>query len=128
MYQTLNLFQVSGAMAEHAGRRQAVVATNVANADTPRFEAMEMPAFQDVYAKDTFGGMQATRPGHFGAGANARLRVEATLQASEPSPNGNTVSIEDEMLAAVDVAREHNRALAIYRHGMTVIRASIGQR
>ena len=128
MYQTLNLFQVSGAMAEHAGRRQAVVATNVANADTPRFQAMQMPSFQALYAKDTFGAMRATRSGHVGEGANGRLRTEVMVQNSEPSPNGNTVSIEDEMLSAVDIAREHNRALAIYRHGMTILRASIGQR
>lgn len=128
MYQTLNLFQVSGAMAEHAGRRQAVVATNVANADTPRFQSMQMPSFQEVYAKDTFGAMRATRPGHIGVGADARMRVDATPTGSEPAPNGNTVSLEDEMLAAVAVSREHNRALAIYRHGMTVLRAVVGQR
>ena len=126
MYQTLNLFQVSGAMAEHAGRRQAVVATNVANADTPRFEAMQLPSFKEVYAKDTFGAMRSTRGGHMGNGANRQLRTEVAVRPSEPSPNGNTVSIEDEMLSAVDIAREHNRALAIYRHGMTVLRATIG--
>lgn len=128
MYQTLNLFQVSGAMAEHAGRRQAVVATNVANADTPRFEAMHMPSFQEIYTRNTFGAMRATRAGHIGEGANGRLRAEASLRPSEPSPNGNTVSIEDEMLAGVEIGREHNRALAIYRHGMTVLRATIGRR
>lgn len=128
MYQTLNVFQVSGAMAEHAGRRQAVVATNVANADTPRYEAMKMPSFREVYAKDTFGEMTATRAGHNGAGDNARMRSGAMPSGGEPSPNGNTVSVEDEMLMAVEVSREHNRALAIYRHGMTVLRAVVGQR
>ncbi len=128
MYQTLNLFQVSGAMAEHAGQRQAIVAANVANADTPRYQAMQMPSFQEVFARDSFGAMQATRAGHIGAGENARLRTEASLRLAEPAPNGNTVSLEDEMLEAVAVSREHNRALAIYRHSMTVLRTTVGQR
>ena len=128
MYQKLNLFQVAGAMAEHAGRRQAVVATNIANADTPRFRAMQLPSFQDVYARSTVGAMHATRPDHIGADADARLRADVTPSPTEPSPNGNSVSLEDEMLAAVAVSREHNRALAIYRHGMTVLRTVVGQR
>ena len=128
MYQTLNLFKVAGAMAEHAGSRQAVVARNVANADTPGYQAMRMPSFQEVYAKDSVGGMRTTRDGHLGGGVDARLSTAALVSGSEPAPNGNSVSLEDEMLSAVAVGREHNRALAIYRHGLTVLRATVGQR
>ena len=46
---------------------------------------------------------------------------------SEPSPNGNSVSVEEEMLAAVEVQREHSQALAIYRHAMGIIRTSLGR-
>lgn len=127
MYQNLNLFQTAAAMAHHAGTRQAVVAANVANADTPGYQAMQMSSFQDVYADMKIGEMRATRAGHLGGGMNGALRAEATAAASEPSPNGNTVSIEDEMLSAVGVSREHNRALAIYRHGLTIIRATLGR-
>lgn len=127
MYQDLNLFQIAGAMAQHAGTRQAVVARNVANADTPGFQAMEMTAFRDIYRDLKVGEMRATRAAHFGADT-ARLSPVATLTAAEPAPNGNTVSIEDEMLAAVDISREHSRALAIYRHGMTVLQAVAGRR
>jgi len=126
MYQNLDLFQIAGAMAHHAGTRQAIVARNVANADTPGYQAMEMASFRDIYSDLKVGEMRATRPEHLGA-ANARLDPQAVLRVAEPSPNGNTVSIEDEMLSAVAVSREHNRALAIYRHGMTVLRAAIGR-
>lgn len=127
MYQNLNLFQTSAAMAQHAGTRQAVVASNIANADTPNFQAMQMASFRDVYNDMQVGKMFATRPGHLGGGSPAMSRVEATPAGTEASPNGNTVSIEDEMLNAVSVSREHSRALAIYRHGMTVIRATLGR-
>lgn len=127
MYQTLNLFQISGAMAQHAGTRQAIVARNVANADTPGFKAMEMASFRDIYRDSRVGAMRATRPLHFGA-ENARMSATATPSRAEPAPNGNTVSIEDEMLASVDISREHSRALAIYRHGMTVLQAVTGRR
>jgi len=126
MYQNLDLFQIAGAMAKHAGTRQAIVASNVANADTPGFQAMEMASFRDIYADTKVGQMRTTRPEHVGA-PNSLLQPTAVAQVAEPSPNGNTVSVEDEMLAAVAVSREHNRALAIYRHGMTVLRATVGR-
>ncbi|MDG1803103.1 MAG: flagellar biosynthesis protein FlgB, partial [Paracoccaceae bacterium] len=43
------------------------------------------------------------------------------------SPNGNSVSLEQEMLRSVDAQRQHNRALAIYKHTMTVLRSSLGR-
>ena len=126
MYQDLNMFQIAGAMARHAGTRQAIVASNVANADTPGYQAMQMASFRDIYADTKVGEMRATRDMHVGA-ANGQITATPSVSTAEPAPNGNTVSVEDEMLAAVAVSREHSRALAIYRHGMTVIRSSMGR-
>lgn len=126
MYNSLDIFQTASAMARHAGARQAVVARNIANADTPGFQAERIAAFKDVYQSNGSGGMRATRDGHL----NAREMVNTPrelLPTGAPSPNGNTVSIEEEMLNSVAVSREHNRALAIYRHALTVLRTSIGR-
>jgi flagellar basal-body rod protein FlgB len=43
------------------------------------------------------------------------------------SPNGNSVSLETEMVKAVEVKRQHDQALAIYKSSMNVLRASIGR-
>ena len=127
MYQNLELFQTAGAMARHAGSRQAVVAQNIANADTPNFKAMEMASFRDVYDGNVTRGMNATRPDHLHGKHTAFEQADATVSLSEPAPNGNSVSVEDEMLHSVEVSREHSRALAIYRHGMTVLRSTLGR-
>jgi flagellar basal-body rod protein FlgB len=123
MYDNIDLFRTASAMAQHAGRRQALVAQNIANADTPAYRAQGIPAFQEIYRADAV--MKATRPQHF-AGATPGSTVAATSHG-EPSPNGNTVSLEEELLNAVSVAREHNRALAVYRHGMTLLRTALGR-
>ncbi len=127
MYNSLDLFQTAGAMARHAGARQAVVARNIANADTPSFQAQAIPAFKDVYSGGASMHMRVTRPGHLG-GSGAQPAIELHQSArGDASPNGNTVSIEEEMLHSVEVSREHNRALTIYRHAMTVLRTSLGR-
>ncbi|EBA13832.1 FlgB family protein [Roseobacter sp. CCS2] len=127
MYNSLDLFQTAGAMARHAGTRQAVVARNIANADTPDFQAQAIAPFKDVYQDNGGAMMRATRPSHIsGADAQPNIRMQQAT-VGDPSPNGNTVSIEDEMLHSVDVAREHSRALMVYRHAMTVLRTSLGR-
>lgn len=140
MYQTLDLFQTAGEMARHAGARQAVVARNVANADTPGYQAQHLAAFADVYRADgaaqlTPATLRTTRPGHMGghmsgdlAGQTAAATAaRVTETPGDPSPNGNTVSIEEQMMQSIAVSREHSRALAIYQHTMTVLRNSLGR-
>lgn len=127
MHDTLNLVRLAGAMARHAGSRQAVVAQNIAHADTPGYRARMVPSFRDSVALAPDGGLRRTRAGHMAAppgGPEARPRE----RPGPVSPNGNSVSLETEMLAAVEAGREHKRALTIYRHTLDVLRLSIRSR
>jgi flagellar basal-body rod protein FlgB len=125
MHETLDIFKTARAMASHAGTRQAVVARNIANADTPGFRAQDMTPFEQTL-QDTPHQLRATRPGHIMRHENA-FAAQISATESEPSPNGNTVALEDELLKSVSVSREHDQALAIYRHAMTVLRTSLGK-
>lgn len=124
MFDSLDVFRMSSAMARHAAARQAVVAGNIANADTPGYRARALPDFASVW-HEAGGPMRATRPGHIAP--QDSLSARTVLRETEASPNGNTVSIEEEMLAAVEAQREHGRALAIWRHATGLLRTSLGR-
>ena len=128
MYQSMPVFVGAHAMASHAGRRQALIARNIANADTPGYVPRDMPAFSKLLREVLPGApqMRATRGGHLGFSAG---QVEGpVMDRPGPSePNGNAVSIETEMLNSVETTRQHDRALAIYRSAMTIIRISAGR-
>jgi len=126
MYQNLDLFRTANAMARHAGSNQAVVAANIANADTPGYHARSIASFTESYRTDAAAALRATRPGHLQSSATGTA-TETGMAGTEPSPNGNSVSLETEMVNAVAVQREHSRALAIYRHALGVIRTSLGR-
>lgn len=125
MYESLDIFRMSTAMARHAGARQAVIATNLANADTPDYAARSLPAFSEVWREGGAVTMRATRPGHILP--EPGLAARAGLRPTEASPNGNTVTVEEELLASVEAGREHSRALAIWRHGIGLLRTSLGR-
>ncbi|WP_176248851.1 MULTISPECIES: FlgB family protein [unclassified Sulfitobacter] len=128
MFEQLEVFKMSSAMAAHAGQRQAVISENVANSDTPGFVAKDLPSFQKTYHADQISPMQrATRAGHLHGAADRSQRVESFEVRAEASPNGNTVSLETEMLKSVAAKQQHDRALAIYKSALGVLRTAISK-
>ncbi|WP_281981063.1 FlgB family protein [Thalassorhabdomicrobium marinisediminis] len=126
MFTNLDVFQTSYQMARHAGARQAVTAANMANADTPDYRARTLGSFADSFNGSAETAMKSTRDGHLGTGgATTAARVQQS--DAEPSPNGNSVSLEQEMVNSIEIQREHSRALAIYKHSLDLLRMSIGR-
>ena len=113
------------ALAAQSGARMAVIAENVANADTPGYKAKDVPAFAEVYEAEGLE-MRATRPGHLTAPSQTAAPVPDIARGHE-SPNGNSVSLEAEMVKSVEARQNHDMALAIYRATSDVIRASLGR-
>ncbi|NTT86680.1 FlgB family protein [Tabrizicola fusiformis] len=124
MFGKLEITAMAQSMAAHAGDRMSLIARNVANADTPGYRALDIPDFAQVYEGGTLA-LRATRPGHLGGGGGAAARAFAS--AEQASPNGNSVSIEAEMVKAAGARQEHEMALAIYRSTSGIIRASLGR-
>ena len=100
---------------------------NVANADTPGYVARDLPAFETLY-----GGTQqtdtqrATRSGHM-HGTQADQPAPIIDMPGDGSPNGNQVSLEVELLNSVDAKRQHDRALAIYRASLGMLRSTLSK-
>ncbi len=127
MLNKIEVMQMANAMASHAALRQGAVSQNIANADTPNYRAQDVAPFEDLYEEASGGEMRATRAGHFGAQSATTFAVETTATEGTLSPNGNNVSLEDEMVRGVEVRREHDRALAIYKNSLNILRASLGR-
>ena len=127
MFLNLDILQSSAAMARHAGARQAITAANMANADTPGYRAMRMVPFADIHSTRSSDQLKTTRQGHQSLAVSSGGASPVPTE-SEAAPNGNTVSLEQEMVSAVEIQREHSRALAIYKHSLDVLRLSIGRR
>lgn len=128
MFDNLEVLQMSQAMARHAGARQAIAARNLAHADTPGYKARDLVAFpQLVLQQQAQFGLRATRDNHL-SGARAE---GAAAPVEDPGaisdPNGNSISLETEMLRAVDIRRQHDKALAVYRASLNILRSSLGR-
>jgi flagellar basal-body rod protein FlgB len=126
MFEKLELTRMAQALSAHAGQRLALIARNVANADTPGYRAVDLPDFASAYRGADGLDLRATRPGHLFGAADGPRPVVRTSPVSA-NPNGNTVSLESEMVRSVEVRQSHEMALAIYRSTSDIIRASLGR-
>ncbi|PTV95168.1 flagellar basal-body rod protein FlgB [Rhodobacter aestuarii] len=127
MFGKLEMFQMAQGMARQAALRESAIATNIANADTPGYQARDVSDFSETYRSEHGEGMRATRSGHLGADGAHRVEVAQVRNPGASSPDGNDVSLEDEMVKAVEVKRQHDLALAIYKSSLNVLRASLGR-
>lgn len=127
MFTGLNVFKMAHAMATHAGHRQALTAQNLANSDTPGYKARDIASFASSYRADDPGGMRASRAGHLNAPSSDGMRYEELTPDTPADPNGNSVSVELEILRSVEAKRQHDRAIAIYKSSLTVLRTSLGR-
>lgn len=127
MHENLTIFQNATALARHAGARQALTAQNVANADTPGYRTQRLQEFSQIIGTEDGLRLRTARKSHLTDDSPTSTR-RITPTALDASPNGNTVTIEEEMLEAIDTSRQHNRAITIYRHAMTILQAGIGRR
>lgn len=117
MFDRLEIFTLANARAQHAAARQALVARNIANSDTPGYRAQDISDFEDTWRR--------IRARETAADGGMPLRV---IDAGTPaSPDGNTVSLELEMLRGIEAQRAHSRALQIYGSAMNILRTSIGR-
>ena len=127
MFENLDIFRTAHAMAVHAGAQQNVLAQNMANADTPDYTARDLIPFTDVMGDAPVqAGMRATRAAHLTA-ETSPFQASVVERDGQHDPNGNSVSLETEMLNAVEAKRQHDKALAIYRSSLTILRTSLGR-
>lgn len=129
MYQNLEIFRTAISLAQHAGTRQAVISQNIANADTPDYLARQVDDFASFASQsDGVAGVQkATRAGHLNGNTSPTAPEISVKEGASDSPNGNGVSVEMEMVKAVEAKRNHDQALAVYKSSLNILRASLGR-
>lgn len=128
MFGKLEIFNMAQNMATHAAGRHTVVSQNIANADTPGYRAQDVASFASTYSSNNSAQpIRATRAGHLSP-QSAAASGARTFESSDPnSPNGNSVSLELEMVKASEIRQQHELALSIYSSSLGILRASLGR-
>lgn len=114
MLKDLSILKTATSLARHAVRRQALIAENIANADTPGYKAKDLEPFTEAFKRS-------------GGRADDFRKIDIGGDSTR-KPNGNTVSLEDQMQRSAVSARDHDTAMALYGKSLSILRASLGRR
>jgi flagellar basal-body rod protein FlgB len=115
--------------------RQKVLAENVANADTPGYQARDLTPLKFEPAGSAADGVQpvtlaATEPGHItGLGSgNSTFRSRTDNGKYEVRPTGNAVNLEQEMMKVAANQMDFQTATALYTHSLNLIKIALGKK
>ncbi|HQT77242.1 MAG: hypothetical protein B7Z80_08125 [Rhodospirillales bacterium 20-64-7] len=138
MLEEIDLFRLMGNRMRYLTERQSVVARNVANADTPGYQAQDTTPFTFNSALLRTGGMASnaghapaltlarTEPGHIGVAPTSAALQSATKNTStNEKPDGNTVSLEEQMIKSTDIANGFALANAAYTKSLSLMKIAI---
>lgn len=102
--QPMQLFNLAFRQNEWFAERQSVIASNIANANTPGYKAKDVESFDATM--QTSMPMAATDPQHFGSPAFEAVRDQDNGPGqAEVLASGNDVNLEQEFLKSNDVMR-----------------------
>jgi flagellar basal-body rod protein FlgB len=85
--------------------REATIASNIANANTPGYKALDVAPFEAAMDEARLA-MTSTNPAHMTTAADAAPATEVRKEeAWEVTHSGNSVTLEQELIKAGDVNR-----------------------
>ncbi|RDE10268.1 flagellar basal body rod protein FlgB [Pelagibacterium lacus] len=111
--------------------RQSLLAENVANAETPGYRGRDLSPFSVGDAERRSGlavTTAATNARHFSVGGNASRAMGArTMNSFEIMPEGNGVTLEEEMMKVTTNQMDYQAATTLYSRSMRLMRIALGK-
>ncbi|MHA6690195.1 flagellar basal body rod protein FlgB [Devosia sp. A449] len=112
--------------------RQGLLAENVANAETPGYRGRDLARYD--FAKQVSGlssasvTTSATQPMHFSVSSSEGSAFGAQRMANfEITPEGNGVTLEDEMMKVTTNMMDYQAATTLYQKSIKILRTAMGK-
>ena len=124
-----------GAAMRHLSDRQQVIAQNIANGDTPGYKARDLEGLSFAGMVDAGGARQVARPTvqisaemrALGAQAPVSSAIVLDQDVVETKPDGNNVTLEEQVLKLGSVQSEFAALTNLYRKQMQLLKTATGR-
>jgi flagellar basal-body rod protein FlgB len=113
--------------------RQKLLAENVSNAQTPGYRSRDLRplSFQDLVQANPTAGLSTalTDTRHIAGSAPGGTKFQVRRDVGViATPDGNRVSLEDEMLKVSQNQMDYQAATGLYQRSLGLIRTALGRR
>jgi flagellar basal-body rod protein FlgB len=127
--QGVGLFRMISQQLRWLGQRQEVLSQNLANSDTPGYQArdIEPVAFGDALRQAAMVRPAVTQAGHLqGRPSDPAAAKTKAIVPWEISPDGNGVVLEQQMTALAETQADYQMATELYRKQIAMLKTAIG--
>ena len=112
--------------------RQGLLAENVANAETPGYRGRDLAQYDFADSNKAFSAASvtttATQPNHFSVSSSANSAFGAQRMANfEITPEGNGVTLEDEMMKVTTNMMDYQAATGLYTKSIKILKTALGR-
>jgi flagellar basal-body rod protein FlgB len=115
-------------------QRQAVLAANVANADTPSYRPRDLapltftPPTQANAPPLTSVALVRTESGHLGGISQGNSEFKSKNEGNyEVRPTGNSVNLEQEMMKVAANQMDYQAVTALYIRSLSMLKTALGK-
>ena len=119
----IRIFDLAERRLAWAGRRQEVLAHNIANADTPGWQARDVAPFASQVSRA--GLPLRTDPLH--QAPHAATAASIVRPTGERAPNGNSVALDVELSKVADTESVHALATGLFGKYLALFRTAAGR-
>lgn len=129
----ISLFSVIKKRLAWLGQRHEVVAQNIANADTPNYQARDIQAFKfrDLVRNQGSSLRMVTTESNHLKGVSKRASdfvVTKDRNPFETNPTGNSVVLEEQMAKLNENGISHRLATELYKKHLNLFRLAVRSR
>ncbi len=121
------LFDMAEKRLTWTAQRQAVLASNIANANTPGFQARDLTSFAEVLAGSGTMAPVQTQPGHMSGTLSTGT---ASLKHERPKVralDGNAVAVDEQLTKVADTETTQSLVTSIWKKYVGMFNTALGR-
>jgi flagellar basal-body rod protein FlgB len=122
----INLLDLAEQSMVWADQRQAVLAQNIANANTPGFKPHDLRPFAEALANAGAVAPVRTDPNHLAGTLATTSPGEVVDRTHMKSPDGNAVALDEQLVKVADTDTTHQLVTTIYKTYLGMFKTAMG--
>jgi flagellar basal-body rod protein FlgB len=123
----IGLFDLAEKRLVWTAQRQSVLAANIANANTPRFQAREVKSFASVLSRSESMEPVQTQPSHLAGTVQTGLTSLASDLPKARGLDGNTVALDQQLTKVADTEAIQSLVTSIWKKYMGMFSMALGR-
>jgi flagellar basal-body rod protein FlgB len=123
----IGLFDLAEKRLVWTAQRQSVLAANIANANTPHFQARDVESFASVLSGADFAEPVRTQPNHITGTVQTGLASLAFDPPKARQLDGNTVGLDEQLTKVADTETTQSLVTSIWKKYMGMFSMALGR-